>query len=139
MNDAAEMLEVAKEECGWLERELKEARGLLVIRADHAGRLADEVRELGAERDCLLAKLNAVNEWRIQWGRDTRRGMGREVLLGILTTSPAQSLANHDAALIVEYIDSPEHAESLREAAYGAWDQGKRTGGSRAMRMMSDE
>ena len=32
------------------DHELKEARGLLAIRADHAGRLADEVRELKAER-----------------------------------------------------------------------------------------
>ena len=41
-------------------RELKEARELLVIRADHAGRLADEVRELEAERDGLLAKIERV-------------------------------------------------------------------------------
>jgi len=42
-----------------LARELQEARELLVIRADHAGRLADEVRQIKAERDGLDRELAA--------------------------------------------------------------------------------
>ena len=91
-----------------LDRELKEARELLVIRADHAGRLADEVRELEAERDGLRATIEAALV-------SLRKGDYSFRAIKILLTSPAQSLANLQSALVLEYIDSPEHAESLRE------------------------
>jgi len=116
-------------------RELKEARELLVIRADHAGRLADQVRELEDERDGLLATIEVVREIASKRSHDPQRGFGgppddvpleddyvnfgefyvAEEIRAALTTSPAQSLANLQSALVLEYIDSPEHAESLRE------------------------
>ena len=98
-------------------RELKEARELLVIRADHAGRLADEVRELEAERDGLLAKIERVRA-SAQDGlenSDYDFGLSSFWVLDALSTTPAQSLANLQSALVLEYIDSPEHAESLSE------------------------
>ena len=107
-------------------RELKEARELLVIRADHAGRLADEVRELEAERDGLLAKIERVRA-SAQDGlenSDYDFGLSSFWVLDALSTTPAQSLANLQAATVLEYIDSPEHAESLREAKAKAWDVG---------------
>ena len=96
---------------------------------------------LRAERDGLLAKIERVRA-SAQDGlenSDYDFGLSSFWVLDTLSTSPAQSLANLQAALVLEYIDSPEHAESLRGAKHEAWDQGRRTGSSRAMRMMSDE
>ena len=129
-------------------RELKEARELLVIRADHAGRLADQVRELEAERDGLLAIVAEIGALYRKRCNETgkveteREEMFLADLSESLTTTPAQSLANLQAALVLEYIDSPEHAESLREAATIALEKAvARIGFARLIRMdrRSDE
>lgn len=138
-HDDREMLEVAIEECGRLEREVAFAKARIrgaVKDFDAAYRRADNAEDavdvLKAERDALAAVIEQVRRWDDGY-------TDVPDLETILATSPAQSLANLQAALVLEYIDGPEHAESLREAAYEAWDRGKRTGSSRAMRMMSDE
>jgi len=89
-----------------------------------------------AERDGLLATVETVREIASKRVRDPQLGFGgppddmpleddyvnfgefyvAEEIRAALTTSPAQSLANLQAALVLEYIDSPEHATSLREA-----------------------
>jgi len=121
-------------------RELKEARELLVIRADHAGRLADEVRELEAERDGLRATIADAVQF-IDSMDEARHAAYLWFLMtktrGILTTSPTQSLANLQAALVLEYIDGPEHAESLRESNAAAWDEGVEAYRSRRERDVS--
>jgi len=188
-NNAVEMLEVAKQECGRLEREnakLKrnnfvyaEAFNVLAAERDAALAVRDELvmlirtspaewstsegvdiivrgveeREMNetlaksptqslakhdagiraAERDGLLAIITAASLAAADSYRDDRN-FGHDgspyynggkhmagIMRGILTTSPAQSLANLQAALVLEYIDGPEHAESLREAAEKAW------------------
>ena len=111
------------------DHELKEARGLLAIRADHAGRLADEVRELEAERDGLLAKIERVRA-SAQDGlenSDYDFGLSSFWVLDALSTTPAQSLANLQAATVLEYIDGPGHAESLRDAKAQALSDFART------------
>ena len=182
-NNAVEMLEVAKQECGRLEREnakLKrnnfvyaEAFNVLAAERDAALAVRDELvmlirtspaewstsegvdiivrgveeREMNealaksptqslakhdagiraAERDGLLAIITAASLAAADSYRDDRN-FGHDgspyynggkhmagIMRGILTTSPAQSLANLQAALVLEYIDGPEHAESLRE------------------------
>ena len=83
--------------------------------------------QIQAERDRLLATLEAGSLAADDSYRDARK-FGHDgspyfnggkhmagIMKRILTTSPTQSLANLQAALVLEYIDSPEHAESLRE------------------------
>jgi len=176
--DDREMLEVAKEECGRLEREVAElrnwqqevAQGLgccetpgqetggrwMIADAIQARLHAEEMRaqenenweraevaELGnirllrklvrirrsrdrfwedaqrakAERDGLLAKIERVRA-SAQDGlenSDYDFGLSSFWVLDALSTTPAQSLANLQAATVLEYIDGPEHAESLSE------------------------
>jgi len=115
-----------------------------------------------AERDGLLATVETVREIASKRVRDPQLGFGgppddmpleddyvnfgefyvAEEIRAALTTTPAQSLANLQAALVLEYIDSPEHAESLREAATIALEKAvARIGFARLIRMdrRSDE
>ena len=123
--DDREMLEVAKEECGRLERDLAQADRSFRATYTANGKLNSKVIDLKAERDAALAVRDELvmlirtspAEWSTSEGVDIIvRGVEEREMNEILTTSPAQSLANLQAALVLEYIDGPEHAESLREA-----------------------
>ena len=136
--DDREMLEVAKEECGRLERENAELRADVEIRRKAVDEwirkalLAREKRdEIAAERDGLLVTIEAVRksaQEALAECPDDEPEMSALWVFETLATSPAQSLANLQAALVLEYIDSPEHAESLREAKYDAWGEGYEVG-----------
>ena len=100
INDAAEMLESAKEECGRLERELA---------SEKAGRQRDfqwmhaKVGEVLGERDealAIIADVRKVNTW-----NDLNR---------ILTQSPLDALDAHDRELV---LATAERSAALSEYA----------------------
>ena len=115
MSDDREKLEVAKEECGRLERENDELKR--TIRNTESGtayvsRYVAERDEARAERDGLLLLINSaiteVNLWHVYDSRDTGPVFSevvREDILEILTASTAQTLAAHNAEVAASALD----------------------------------
>ena len=134
--DDLEMLEVAKEECGRLERENAELRSVAdrderILAWDAVashpffrecystdGTLLDAMVEklsaaskIQAERDGLLALLAKVTVELEDYRNDSDVGDAADYLLTILATTPAQSLAAHDAATWDEGWGALAHEE----------------------------
>ena len=119
-NDDREMLKVAKEGCGRLQRENAELRKTNARWNVWNTKFDLRAQAAEAERDGLLLLINSAiteaNLWHVYDSRDTGPVFSevvREELLEILTASTAQSLADHDAevaaterARIIEHLSS---------------------------------
>ena len=130
----------AQENENWERAEVAELGNIRLLRKlvrirRSRDRFWEDAQRAKAERDGLLAMVAEVRSIASKRSRDPQLGFGgppddmplsedyeafgefyvAEEIRAALTTSPAQSLANLQAALVLEYIDSPEHAESLSE------------------------
>ena len=118
-NDAAEMLEVAKEECGRLEREVAELKRHEALAEKHWHRDQADLALIVAERDAALAVIAAAS---VIASRNTWAAETVCMIRAGLAQSPTDALAAHDASVIAAAFD--EWGEIMhRDMSIGADDR----------------